>query len=187
MNDINTQIQEIEQDLKSIKESQLALSDQIRVVSSAGDNATLRVLATNFVRLREQEKRLNISMITLRNTSINIQNIATSQSLQKSSQAIAAATSLANHQETATKAFAKERQKFSLDMVQDTMDAVLDDIDDTEEESNTVMQHVYDAVNREFFSKLKPVPGNDERSSVMDNEENGGDELLKQLASLKAS
>ncbi|KAG7672007.1 hypothetical protein KSW81_004892 [Nannochloris sp. 'desiccata'] len=162
---VKDSIRELDRELTDMKREEAKLTEEIRAAARAGNDASVRMLAQQMVRLKEHTKRIQITRAGIGGVSATLSTAASNavmaSSLQQAGKAMSAVGTAVDpgKLQQNMKQFGKqsEIQSMQQSMLDEALDAALD-TDDIGEESNMIFQQVLEEVGAELASKMVDTP-----------------------------
>ncbi|KAL4524855.1 hypothetical protein Ndes2526B_g07041 [Nannochloris sp. 'desiccata'] len=193
---VKDSIRELDRELTDMKREEAKLTEEIRAAARAGNDASVRMLAQQMVRLKEHTKRIQITRAGIGGVSATLSTAASNavmaSSLQQAGKAMSAVGTAVDpgKLQQNMKQFGKqsEIQSMQQSMLDEALDAALD-TDDIGEESNMIFQQVLEEVGAELASKMVDTPQSAvpaRRQENLDKNEKESD-LAKKIEALRAA
>jgi division protein CdvB (Snf7/Vps24/ESCRT-III family) len=185
---INRSQREIERELRQLDRQEKQLVTEIRKLAAKGQNSSVRTLAKQIVRIRQQ--RSNMLNAKAKLTTINTQttamraNLAMSRAISGSTLAMQAVNKSSDITQTSQTLREFEQQNELMNMKEELLDELLDDESD-EEESDALVSQVFDEIGLELNEQLvdasrkTPIAARSKTKNTEDDKE--VDKLLENL------
>lgn len=156
---------DIERERRKLEEEEKKLIQEIRKNAASGNNDVAKILAKNLVQIRKQKARTYSANSKI--TSINLQNkamgsnIALTNAMQTTTKTMANMNKVMRPDQIAgtVREFSQANMKMEMtdEMINDTLDEMLADSGD-EDEENAVVNKVLDEIGIEISGKMANIP-----------------------------
>ncbi|MES1908710.1 MAG: hypothetical protein MHM6MM_001588 [Cercozoa sp. M6MM] len=162
---VDRSIRQLERERKGLERQEVKLKNDIKKMAKQNQMKPVRVMAKDLVRMRKsQEKFINL-MAQLRGLSLQMTEMQSQATLQRSMHSCARSMSVLNAQmnlpmlQRVMREFAKqsEQMEFKQEMLEDTMDAAMEDEED-EIAEDMIVNQVLDEIGISAAEELVDAP-----------------------------